>query len=179
MQKIDWLKWHYENNGPFCVMKSGFSHALYMSLSMFVFSILIGISTHTNSGKFFFFSLLSIFTLSIFLVVFTIPLILIHGLQYKIFKKILLQNKVEKSLLVGLGLILTHYTIIYLSIDIIIFKFNIELPAIEFTFFALAYLLGLIKAFLVFHSDYYKTLNHADKSEILFDSTLKEEKTYF
>jgi hypothetical protein len=179
MNKEEWLKWHYENNAPFCIIKSGFSHALYMSASIFIFSFLIGVGTYSNYEKIFFFSLLTLFTSSIFLLLSTIPIIIIHAIHYKIFKKILLENKLEKSILVALSLIFIHFCIIYSVIDTIIFKFNIIIPPIEFSFLSVAYILGLIKGFLTFHYNYYKTLNADDSTTVVWNPQNKEEKKYF
>lgn len=179
MNKEEWLKWHYENNGPFCVIKSGFSHALYMSLSIFVFSFLIGLGKYDSYDKIFFFSLLTLFTSSIFLLCSVIPIILIHAVHYKIFKKILIQNKLEKSILVALGLITFHFVLIYFSVDWIIFTLDIILPPIEFSFLSVAYILGLARGFLTFQQDYYKTLNHNDTSSVVWNPHSKEEKKYF
>jgi hypothetical protein len=179
MSKDDWLKWHYENNGPFCVIKSGFSHALYMSMAIFVFSFFIGMGTYNSYDKFFVFSLLTLFTSSVFLLLSTIPIIIIHTVHYKVFKKILLENKLEKSIVIALGLILVHFCIIYFSVDFIIFKLDIALPAIEFSFLSLAYILGLIKGFLTFQQDFYKTLNHADTTTATWNPHNNEQKKYF
>jgi hypothetical protein len=179
MNKDEWLKWHYENNAPFCIIKSGFSHALYMSASIFIFSFLIGVGTYNSYEKVFFFSLLTLFTSSVFLLVSAIPVILIHAFHYKIFKKILLENKIEKSILIGLILIFIHFCIIYSSIDIIIFALDIVIPPIEFSFLSVAYILGLIKGLLTFHHNYYRTLNEDDPDTVVWNTQNKEEKKYF
>jgi hypothetical protein len=179
MNKDDWLKWHYENNGPFCVIKSGFSHALYMSVAIFIFSFLIGVGTYSSYEKMFVFSLITLFTSSVFLLFSVIPIILVHTIHYKIFKKILLENKLEKSVLVALVLIIIHFGLIYLSVDLIIFKLDITLPPIEFSFLSIAYILGLIKGFLTFQQDYYKTLNHDDTTKVIWNPNNNEQKKYF
>lgn len=179
MSKDNWLKWHYENNGPFCVIKSGFSHALYMSMAIFVFSFFVGMGTYNSYEKFFVFSLLTLFTSSVFLLFSVIPIILIHTLHYKIFKKKLLENKLENSVVIALVLIFVHFCIIYLSVDFIILTLDITLPAIEFSFLALAYILGLVKGFLTFQQDFYKTLNFKDTSTVVWNPHNNEQKKYF
>lgn len=179
MNKDQWLKWNYGNNAPFCIIKSGFNHALYMSAAIFVFSLFVGIGTYNSYEKFFFFSLLTLFTTSVFLLFSIIPIILIHALHYKIFKKILLENKVEKSIVVALGLILVHFCLIYFSVDFIIFNLNITLPAIEFSFLSFSYILGLVKGFLTFQQDFYKILNQNDTATVTWNPHTNDQKKYF
>jgi hypothetical protein len=180
MDKNDWLKWHYENNGPYAVIKTGFSHALYMSVAMLFFSIFVGIGSHLGDyEKIFYFSLITFFTTSIFFLFITIPLILIHAVHYKIFKKILLENKLEKSILICLFLVFIHFLIVYSSIDFITLNLKVILPPIEFTFLVFSYILGLIKGFTIFHGEFYKTLNPQKQDSEIWRSHITKEENYF
>lgn len=160
MNKDNWLKWNYENNGPFAVIKTGVSHAIYWGVAIFIFSIFVEIGKFSGFERLAYFSFVTIFTTSLFLCVVVAPLILIHAIHYKIFKKILLNNIIEKSIIVALTIILAHFVIIYFAIDYLIFSFNWKLSPIEFTYVVVAYMLGLIKGFTVFHNNFYQQKKH-------------------
>lgn len=180
MNKKDWLQWHYQNNGSFAVIKTGFSHALYMSLAMLAFSVFVAIGTYQSYEKIMCFSVLTLFTTSLFLLCITIPFIVIHAIHYKIFKKILIENKIEKSILVCFAIMFVHFIIICFSIDYVILKFNLTLSPIEYTFTIVAYLLGLIKGFTTFHSEYYQnSTKDEEKEPPVWRNYISKEENFF
>ena len=111
MNKIEWEKWGYENNAPMALIKTGFNHALVMSSAVILMSILFAMKNYEGIEKLFYFSILTLLTTSLFFLISLVPFILMHGLHYKIFKKVLLYKKLEYSILIAWLIMFTHFSI--------------------------------------------------------------------
>jgi len=177
-QDWNWEKWHYENNAPITLIKMGLNHALTMCLAILVMSFIFAAINYDDLEKIFYFSSLTLMTTSVFLFLSIIPLILLHGFHYKLFKKILLCNKLEYSVIVAWTIIFSHFFIIYSSIDYLIFNFNLYISAIQSTFLFSSYLFGLILSFSTFQKYFYKK-NKPENNKNIWKKFLSKEDKYF
>ncbi len=179
MNKIEWEKWGYENNAPMALIKTGFNHALVMSLAVILMSIVFAMRNYEGMEKFFYFSILTLLTTSMFFVISLVPFILMHGLHYKIFKKVLLYKKLEYSILIAWLIVFTHFSIFYYSIDYLVFKFNLVASAIEYTFLFTGYIVGLLVSFKIFHKDFYIKSKIITEDVNVWKKHISKEENYF
>lgn len=178
MEKFNWKKWGYENNAPMALMKSGFNHAIIASLIIVFTSIFAETLKSPNLQNLLYFSVLNLLTTVVFFFLSIIPLTLFYGIHYKIFKKILLENKLEYSALIAWVILFVHFLMIYYSIDYFLIDLKIKISTLEYTYLSAAYIFGLIFGIKTFYGDFYKE-KKIQVNEYDWKSELDKERKYF
>ncbi|NCQ51454.1 hypothetical protein GW796_06085 [archaeon] len=175
----DWTKWGYENNAPMTLLKMGFMHSLTISVFVVLMSVFLTIMKYSAWQDIVFILVVITFTTGLFLLFSTIPFALLHGLHYKVFKKLLLSKKLEQLIIIAWSILFTHYLMVYYLIDFLFFNLKFKLSTIEITVLSSSYLVGLMVSFFVFNKKFYEKKKIDDRNINLWKKYVPLNKNYF
>ena len=179
-EKFNWKTWHYENNAPFTLFKMSLNHAIIINIFIFIMSFFFALIRYTTLEQTISFWGIILFSGMVLILVSLIPLTIIHSFHYIVFKKILLKNKLEYSILVAWLLIITHYSGIYYMLDYILDTLQYNVSAIECSFLFVGYMFGLIVSFTTFQKNFYNQgFNFKDDNPQQWKIYIDPDKKYF
>lgn len=180
MTKInDWEKWHYENNAPWTIISMSFLHALIFSIFCFFLNVINIIPKLKNISSLMSFVSLNFLCNILLCFLTSILFVFIHGLEYFIFKKWLLNKKIEQNVVIAWFLMSCHFIILLYLFEYLSNHYFKLLPAFDGATLAAAYMIGLIGSLVKFQLHFYKKPHLVDKNKNLWKNFLPENQHYF